>query len=432
MHHIIKRLMEIIALSLIVFPMTAVAVVREGPDFQLESEAFTAAGGWSSNGMMVFSSFGVSQPIESVQGGGFELHQGFLLPEIPLKLLQVTPGSEEEAVSITKEITIQFNKPINLESVEDDGIIVTGRIGRNSRTISGNWNKSDEAGKSLIFKHDKQSFGDEEEVTVTITTKVEDIAGNPIQTKVSITFTTGIGVWPGDANNDGQADILDILPLGQHWHKTGAARDPQISDWKIQPAVPWKPDKMATYADTDGNSEVNEKDIMPIAINWRLSHPKKQLASPNVASEKSIPYNPQLLNIYEAMYDVLETAPFETEGVRALKGAIRELVSNIKRQLIPNESKLLQNYPNPFNPETWIPYQLSEGAFVRINIYDVTGRLVRTIEIGQKPAGYYLSKKKAAYWDGRNQIGEQVASGVYFYHLQAGKFENIKKLIHTK
>ena len=93
---------------------------------------------------------------------------------------------------------------------------------------------------------------------------------------------------------------------------------------------------------------------------------------------------------------------------------------------------LLPNYPNPFNPETWIPYQLSEAAVVSITLYDVTGRVVHSLDLGHQAAGYYRSRSKAAYWDGRNNLNEPVASGVYFYHLQAGEFSATRRMLILK
>ena len=81
--------------------------------------------------------------------------------------------------------------------------------------------------------------------------------------------------------------------------------------------------------------------------------------------------------------------------------------------LTPAETKLLPNYPNPFNPETWIPYRLAEDAFVTLTIYDRTGQVIRTIDIGHQTAATYENRSKAIHWDGRNQVGEPVASGVY-------------------
>ena len=95
-------------------------------------------------------------------------------------------------------------------------------------------------------------------------------------------------------------------------------------------------------------------------------------------------------------------------------------------------TELYQNYPNPFNPETWIPFDLSEPKQVTIRIYRSTGQLIRTLDLGQKPSGTYVSKDKAAYWDGRNEAGEEVASDVYFCAMQAGEFTSLRKIVMTR
>ncbi len=101
-------------------------------------------------------------------------------------------------------------------------------------------------------------------------------------------------------------------------------------------------------------------------------------------------------------------------------------------QVLPKHTALLRNYPNPFNPETWIPFQLAESAEVTIRIYDITGRLVKTLHLGQKSPGVYIDQSKAAHWDGRNETGEFVSSGIYFYAMQSGKFSAAKKLAILK
>jgi WD40 repeat protein len=93
------------------------------------------------------------------------------------------------------------------------------------------------------------------------------------------------------------------------------------------------------------------------------------------------------------------------------------------------QNQLLQNYPNPFNPETWIPYQLETDQEVMIRIYNHLGELICVLPLGMKKAGTYLSKSSDAYWNGRNSAGELVASGVYFYTLQAGYFTATKKML---
>lgn len=99
---------------------------------------------------------------------------------------------------------------------------------------------------------------------------------------------------------------------------------------------------------------------------------------------------------------------------------------------IPAETELLRNYPNPFNPETWIPYHLAQDADVKLTIYDVNGAVVRDIDVGHQTAAKYDTRTKAIYWDGRNQFGEQVASGIYFYSLSAGDFSATRKMVILK
>jgi hypothetical protein len=104
----------------------------------------------------------------------------------------------------------------------------------------------------------------------------------------------------------------------------------------------------------------------------------------------------------------------------------------LKNVEIPRQSLLLQNYPNPFNPETLIPYQIRQPAEVVIRIYNAQGRIVRTLDLGWRTAGFYLGSTRAAYWDGHNNAGEKVASGIYFYQLQAGDFSSTRRMLVLK
>jgi len=99
---------------------------------------------------------------------------------------------------------------------------------------------------------------------------------------------------------------------------------------------------------------------------------------------------------------------------------------------VPKQTVVLQNYPNPFNPETWIPYNLANDAEVVIKIYNVSGKMVRSLDLGQKSAGYHVTRHQAAYWNGINELGESVSSGVYFYTIQAGDFVATRKMILLK
>ena len=141
--------------------------------------------------------------------------------------------------------------------------------------------------------------------------------------------------------------------------------------------------------------------------------------------------------------DVLEISAQSTNpfiGVKPLRYTVTAL--DVKRGLIrlpalvayeiPKETELLVNYPNPFNPETWIPYRLAEDTEVSLTIYDQSGRVVRSLDVGYQVAGVYESRSKAVYFDGRNAVGEQVASGIYFYHLSAGDYSATRKMLILK
>ena len=100
--------------------------------------------------------------------------------------------------------------------------------------------------------------------------------------------------------------------------------------------------------------------------------------------------------------------------------------------LTPKETALLANYPNPFNPETWLPYHLAHDAEVTLTVYDTKGVLVRQLDLGHQSAGYYTDRARAAYWNGRNESGESVTSGVYFYQLRAGDYSAIRRMVIVK
>ena len=98
----------------------------------------------------------------------------------------------------------------------------------------------------------------------------------------------------------------------------------------------------------------------------------------------------------------------------------------------PEKTQLLANYPNPFNPETWIPYELATDTHVRLTIYNTQGVVIRSIPLGHQSAGYYTGRDRAAYWDGRNALGEQVASGLYFYQLETDEMSSLRKMVILK
>ena len=132
---------------------------------------------------------------------------------------------------------------------------------------------------------------------------------------------------------------------------------------------------------------------------------------------------------FDVLIDNLILVNADGRGVLAKTPPIR---LNAETLLLPTHNRLMQNYPNPFNPETWIPYQISRDARVRLEFFTPSGQAVRTLDLGYRPAGLYVSRGRAAYWDGTNNFGERVASGVYFYTIQAENYHAIKRMVLMK
>ena len=155
-----------------------------------------------------------------------------------------------------------------------------------------------------------------------------------------------------------------------------------------------------------------------------VREPKRPLRAPAMATHTD-ELDPATVQAW------IERAYIEDDG----SIAFREHIANLQQllaSLIPERTALLTNYPNPFNPETWIPYQLAEATEVTLTIYAVNGAAVRTLELGHQPAGIYHSRSRAASWDGKNDVGIPVASGIYFYTLTAGDFTATRKMLIKK
>ena len=181
---------------------------------------------------------------------------------------------------------------------------------------------------------------------------------------------------------------------------------------------------------------------------WKAgdSHPVLALELPNPQSigYEEWKYTPQLQSAAAesphartmslADYPPFQQLPPEVQAyiLQHFEGHANHKAINAEAWQVPETTSLLPNYPNPFNPETWIPYQLSEPAEVKLTIYDINGRIVRDLDLGHQRAGIYHSRARAAHWDGRNTHGEPVASGIYFYTLKAGEFSATRKMLIRK
>ena len=213
-----------------------------------------------------------------------------------------------------------------------------------------------------------------------------------------IRFTVEGRLATGDVNRDGRVSVLDLILIAQQLGRRVAAGSP---------------------VDLNGDGVVS---ILDLILTARAIGNTTTPAAPGVETEG---IDPAMLEAWIAQ------AQLEDDGSLAFKQGI-EMLENLLASLIPEETALLANYPNPFNPETWIPYQLAESAEVTLTIYDMNGQLVRRIAVGHRAAGIYRSRSRAAYWDGHNQLGEPVASGLYFYTLTANKFTATRKMLILK
>ena len=195
---------------------------------------------------------------------------------------------------------------------------------------------------------------------------------------------------PEDVNADGTVNIQDLVLVAANLGETGQ-----------------------NTADVNADGNVNVLDLTRVAG-----------ALGSTAGAPFTPTSEQVSKWLEQARQMNITDPTFQRGILILE----ELLAS----LTPKETALLANYPNPFNPETWIPYQLATDAQVSVRIYDVRGGVVRALDLGYQPAGRYTTRSRTAYWDGRNAVGEPVASGLYFYTLTAGDFTATRKMLILK
>ena len=233
--------------------------------------------------------------------------------------------------------------------------------------------------------------------------QLASITGNSITTEShEVVITVAGRLTTGDVNRDGQVSILDLVLVARNFGKTASAN---------------------SEVDLNGDGVINVLDLILVSQHMGESTAS---ASPSILAMNSMDkLNPAMIQAW------IKQAQLEDDGSIAFREGIAFLQS-LLAVLIPKETALLPNYPNPFNPETWIPYHLANPSEVTITIYDMRGTLVRQLNLGHQHEGYYTSRGRAAYWDGRNAVGERVASGVYFYQLQADGLSYSRRMVIVK
>ena len=199
-----------------------------------------------------------------------------------------------------------------------------------------------------------------------------------------------------DVNHDGIVDLQDLIYVALQFGKT------------------------ENRADINDDGIVNIEDLLLVAAALDNDNKAPQV---NSVSQEVIPPT------------MIQEWLIQTQSVKSMTATLGKGISVLEKLLShtsPTETVVLPNYPNPFNPETWIPYQLSEPSDVTIQIYSVNGQLLRILQIGQQQPGLYHSRSRAAYWDGKNEYGELVSSGIYFYEFTAGQFVATRQMVIQK
>ena len=216
----------------------------------------------------------------------------------------------------------------------------------------------------------------------------------------NITITVG-GYPAWDVNQDGRVNIRDLVLVAKD---LGSGMPANLR------------------SDVNRDGVVDIRDVILVA--QHIGESTDSAASPILATDSK--------ELTSAMVQTwLEQAQIANDGSIVFRQGIENL-QKLLASLIPEKTALLANYPNPFNPETWIPYNLAKSAEVTLAIYAANGAVVRTLALGHQTAGIYQSRNRAAYWDGKNALGESVASGVYFYTLTAGGFSATRKMLILK
>ena len=171
-----------------------------------------------------------------------------------------------------------------------------------------------------------------------------------------------------------------------------------------------------TQYDVNGDGTVNFLDLLLVFDNRDAD----AAAAPTIVGMK---LSAVQIDVIEAQIDLLIATNDRSPAALRTLVYLQQLLATAR----PEKTQLFANYPNPFNPETWIPYELATDTHVKIRIYNTQGVVIRTLQFGHQSAGYYTDRDRAAYWDGRNALGEQVASGLYFYQLETDEMSSMRK-----
>jgi len=278
--------------------------------------------------------------------------------------------------------------------------------------------------------------------------KVIDEKGKPMQS-VSVTFAVNAGdkkitdtTTKTDANGHAQTTLTLGWTPGINTVHVSAAHINSVAIFTATVILP----ENRIAADVNADAIVDIEDLVLVAATIGMTPPDDILPNTDVNGDGIVNQEDiaLVLAALEATFaspaSVWTAANLQRWIVKAKQHNISDLtfrqgitvLEQLLATLQPKATVLLANYPNPFNPETWIPYHLATPADASISIHTASGQLVRTLTLGYQPIGIYGSRSRSAYWDGKNENGESVASGIYFYTLTTGDFSATRKMLIRK
>ncbi|MDA1191502.1 MAG: T9SS type A sorting domain-containing protein [Candidatus Poribacteria bacterium] len=310
----------------------------------------------------------------------------------------------------------------------------------------------------------------------------EDITGDDVINLTDLVFVatnfgrTGVGL-AGDVNGDGVINIIDIvsiarrfgevltsaapsivaLPVGGEVVARGtttvsgdtfslelgldAARELDVAGYDVE--LVFDPTQLrlrsiedGTLLDVDGRAFAFHSTPEEIASG-------RVLLAAVVLNDEAASDGATSGHLGRLEWDVIGNRAAATRSVRVIGGNLADRAATMKRLAarpiqwdvrLTSDARTMagRNYPNPFNPETWIPYQLADDADVSVSIYDASGQVVRRLELGRQTTGGYVTRSRAAHWDGKNALGETVASGLYFYEFRADGYSQTGRMLILK
>ena len=338
------------------------------------------------------------------------------------KSLAVTAPPLLTSVHINETIEVPFNGLINPPNLLSSVVVTTSSGSECEMGISVTNNRT----ALTVSPLTGEEFHELDSVVIHIDPDLQTDDGVPLRALDTLRiYMTGAAVWPGDTDHNGRVDERDILPIGLYFGLQGPPREDAQLNWNRHLARPvlgesaWEP-YATVYVDADGSGLIDANDVCGVAENWM----KESEILGKTGSTRRIADQVSESDIenWKLMLTALKDCP-DSQGRTELIQVIAALLSGAD-PVLPDAVVLHQNHPNPFNPETIIEFDLPDFDVVSLTLFNMKGQKVRELFQGLHQAG-----RVQINWDGRDEAGRAVASGVYFYRLSTSRGIQVKAMV---